>query len=167
MSNTKKRLLEYLCSKGISKSTFYKETGLCRGFLSDKKLAMIISGEDLIKIIAHYPDLNPLWLASGVGKMQQEQHTNLAHTLSQHLVGNHGINIHGSDASIKVFHGASENVSLESPYQLELKLQKLEMENHHLKSRVKKLNGRLERLLHVCIEGAKAALFCSSGVFLI
>jgi phage repressor protein C with HTH and peptisase S24 domain len=64
--STRERILQYLNSKGISKYSFYKETGISNGFL-DKTGAI---GSDKCEIIcSHYSDLNADWLITGEGSM--------------------------------------------------------------------------------------------------
>lgn len=62
----KKKIVEYLDFKGISKYKFYQETGIANGFL-DKEGA--IGSDKCEKICSHYQDLNIEWLINGVGSM--------------------------------------------------------------------------------------------------
>lgn len=65
-TNAAERILKYLEYKGISKTAFYRETGLSNGFLD--KSANIRS--DKIDIILNkYRDINLLWLITGEGEM--------------------------------------------------------------------------------------------------
>ncbi|MDD3078042.1 MAG: hypothetical protein PHH37_02915 [Paludibacter sp.] len=70
----RKRIIEYLRYKQISKYKFYKETGISNGFL-DKDGAI---GSDKCEIIcSQYTDLNPEWLFLGTGKMLKPSSTSL------------------------------------------------------------------------------------------
>lgn len=62
----RKRILQYLELKGISKYKFYQVTGLSNGFL-DKEGA--IGSDKCEKICYEYPDINPVWLFIGKGSM--------------------------------------------------------------------------------------------------
>jgi len=62
----KKRVIQYLDFKGVSKYRFYKETGLSNGML-DKNGAI---GSDKCEIIySQYPDINLVWFLTGYGEM--------------------------------------------------------------------------------------------------
>lgn len=65
----RKRILQYIYSKGISKYKFYKQTGLSNGFL-DKDGSM--NSDNCELIILRYTDINPEWLLIGVGPMLRE-----------------------------------------------------------------------------------------------
>lgn len=58
----KKNILQYLDLKGITKYKFYQETGITRGVL-DQNNGM--SEENTARIIAHFPEINPIWLLTG------------------------------------------------------------------------------------------------------
>jgi hypothetical protein len=63
---TTERILQYLDYKGINKRQFYLKTGLSNGFLDKVKDI----GSSKIEIIIYcYPDINPMWLLTGKGKM--------------------------------------------------------------------------------------------------
>ena len=68
----RKRILQYLELKGISKYKFYQVTGLSNGFL-DKEGA--IGSDKCEKICYEYPDINPVWLFIGKGSMLTEAST--------------------------------------------------------------------------------------------
>lgn len=62
----KEKIVEYLDSKGITKSDFYKKTGLSQGFLNSGRTI----GVDKAKIIiSNYPDLNLSWFVMDEGQM--------------------------------------------------------------------------------------------------
>ena len=69
LANTKYRILHYIDSKGISKSTFYEETGLKRGLLDKDKMDATVTDVFIAKILAKYKDLNSEWLLTGEGSM--------------------------------------------------------------------------------------------------
>jgi hypothetical protein len=62
----RKRILQYLEYRGISRYQFYKEIGVSNGFL-DKEGA--IGSDKCEKICYQYTDLDPLWLILERGKM--------------------------------------------------------------------------------------------------
>jgi len=64
--SAKANLLIYLNKNLISKSDFYKKTGLSNGFLDKNDN---ISSQNIEIIISNYPDLNVEWLLTGQGKM--------------------------------------------------------------------------------------------------
>ncbi len=63
-SPIKKRILEYLDYKGVSKYQFYKDSGITRGVL-DKSSG--ISEDNIAKFIAYVGDINLEWLMTGEG----------------------------------------------------------------------------------------------------
>lgn len=68
-ASTKQRILKYLDFKGISRSDFFEETSIKRGFLDTDKLNGSVSDIFIAKIIATYIDLNVTWLLTGKGEM--------------------------------------------------------------------------------------------------
>ena len=72
IATTKERILQFIEYKGISKQSFFKETGLKRGFLDADKLQTSIPDTFIETIIASYPEINPLWLILGEGPMLKE-----------------------------------------------------------------------------------------------
>lgn len=66
---TKKRILNYLSYKRLSKPDFYLDTGLKRGLLDSDKIEASVKDTDIAKILAVYPDINPEWLITGQGGM--------------------------------------------------------------------------------------------------
>lgn len=65
IATTKERILQYIDYKCISKQTFFKETGLKRGFLDADKLHTSIPDTFIATIIATYPEVNLEWLITG------------------------------------------------------------------------------------------------------
>lgn len=66
ISLIKKRILEYLDYKEVSKYKFYQDSGITRGVL-DKEGG--ISEDNIAKFIAYEPNINLEWLILGKGKM--------------------------------------------------------------------------------------------------
>ena len=65
----KERILQFIGYKNINIAKFLQETGIKRGFLDADKLNVSVSGENIAKIVAIYPELNVEWLLSGQGDM--------------------------------------------------------------------------------------------------
>ena len=61
IATTKERILQYIECKGISKQTFFKETGLKRGFLDADKLHTSIPDTFIATIISFHvtPSFSP------------------------------------------------------------------------------------------------------------
>lgn len=66
---TKHRILQFISSKKISKTTFLQETNIKRGFLDKDKLSGSVSDILLSKIIETYPEVSLEWLITGAGNM--------------------------------------------------------------------------------------------------
>lgn len=66
ISILKKRILQYLNYKGISKYEFYQKTSISNGVLSQTGG---ISEENILRFLSYYKDVNPIWLLSGDGEM--------------------------------------------------------------------------------------------------
>lgn len=62
----KKRILQYIDSKGLSKYEFYKKSGITRGIL-DQNTG--ISEDNIARFIAYDKKVNPEWLLIGEGPM--------------------------------------------------------------------------------------------------
>lgn len=60
------RILKILEAKGLSKSAFYRETGLSNGFLDKVKDIGVTKLESILNC---YPDIRMEWLVSGKGEM--------------------------------------------------------------------------------------------------
>lgn len=73
IATTKERILQYIDYKCISKQTFFKETGLKRGFLDADKLQTSIPDTFIATIIATYPEISLDWLITGNEPMLKEQ----------------------------------------------------------------------------------------------
>lgn len=70
MSLFKKRILKYIESEGITKSEFYRNTGITRSVL-DKESGL--SEDNVSKFFAFYKDVNMDWLILGRGEMKKNQ----------------------------------------------------------------------------------------------
>lgn len=69
LSPIKGRLLKYLETKGISRETFYRETGISASNFKGAGLRSELGGDKIAKILRLYPDLNSEWLLRGQGEM--------------------------------------------------------------------------------------------------
>lgn len=65
-SPIKRRILQYLEFKGISKYQFYKNTSISRGTLDNDSG---LTEENIAKFLAYYKDVNLYWLLRGEGEM--------------------------------------------------------------------------------------------------
>lgn len=82
----KDRVLEHIAVLGISKNKFYKLTGIPNGTL-DKNTG--VSEMFIEKYISIFPQVNPLWLLTGRGKMLQSGEIQTSHVTSsgeEHIV---------------------------------------------------------------------------------
>ncbi len=66
ISQVKKRILQIIDLKGISKSEFYRKTSITRGVLDHETG---LSEDNITKFIASYPDINIIWLLTGRGEI--------------------------------------------------------------------------------------------------
>lgn len=66
ISVLKKRISQYLDSKGITKKDFYKNTGISNGVLSQNNG---LSEENVMRLFSFYRDINPVWFLLGTGEM--------------------------------------------------------------------------------------------------
>ena len=66
---TKERLLEFLEEKGMTKTVFFRKSGIKRGFLDSDKLSQAVSDKQLAAILSVFPDINIDWLITGNGSM--------------------------------------------------------------------------------------------------
>ena len=71
MSELKKRMIEFLAHKGLSQLRFEKSVGLSRGFVNN--MGDAIRSSSLGKISKVYPELNIVWLQTGIGSMLNNQ----------------------------------------------------------------------------------------------
>ncbi len=91
-SKTKRRLLEYLESKGISKVEFMRETGIKRGFLDTDKLDSTVTDYYINLIIKVYNDLSLEWLITGKGEMIVNNNENFSNldvlAITKYIIAN-------------------------------------------------------------------------------
>lgn len=66
ISVLKKRILEFIESKNITKYDFYRKTGISNGVLSQKTG---LSEESIMKFLSYFNDVNIHWLFTGNGQM--------------------------------------------------------------------------------------------------
>lgn len=69
-TSIKKRILQYLTVKGITKYEFYKTTGITRGILDQDNG---ITESNILKFIYSYPEVSIVWLIVGLGVMLGEE----------------------------------------------------------------------------------------------
>lgn len=63
----KQRLIEYIKFKGISVREFCRTIGVSETYVSSMRTS--IQPDKLMSVAEHYPDLNSIWLMTGVGEM--------------------------------------------------------------------------------------------------
>lgn len=73
------RILKIIELKKISKSKFYKETGLSNGFLDKVK---DVGASKLEQILKTYPEIDEKWLLTGEGEMIKREKKNEAHPIT-------------------------------------------------------------------------------------
>jgi len=78
IATTKEKIIKYLDYKGVTITSFYKQTGIKRGFLDSDKLKSSVSDVFLTKIIETFPDLNIHWLIN-----QEEEMISPSYDLEQ------------------------------------------------------------------------------------
>ncbi len=70
LENIHERLREFVQYTGLSESAFCQKVGFSNGFLGKVYKNNISIGVDkLIKILSVFPELNPIWLLTGIGEM--------------------------------------------------------------------------------------------------
>lgn len=76
---TKKRILKFIESQGVTIPNFYKITGIKRGFLDSDKLHQAVSDKHFAMIIDAFPELSLDWLVSGEGEMLRHENEKELH----------------------------------------------------------------------------------------
>jgi hypothetical protein len=95
--NIKKRVLQYIEYKGVSRYKFYQETGFSNGFL-DKEGS--IGADKCEKISYQYPDMNIEWLITGRGNMLRDNKIGDNKNAPQNkAIGNQNIIVGGNNNS--------------------------------------------------------------------
>ncbi|MGR3790702.1 S24 family peptidase [Flavobacterium sp. TN-1] len=77
------RILQIIDYKGISKSKFYKDTGLSNGFLDKVKDIGVSKIEYILKA---YPEININWLLLGTGEMLVTKDENFTNKINDSLI---------------------------------------------------------------------------------
>lgn len=72
MSNIKGRVLRIAESKGINKTTFFKNLGLSYANFKGVQKTSSLSSDAIVTILSCYPDVNPAWLVTGKGDMYMD-----------------------------------------------------------------------------------------------
>lgn len=67
----KERLVEYVSSKGLSKSEFGRRIGVSSAFISSMRRSL--QPDKVESIALNFPDLNITWLLTGEGSMLNEE----------------------------------------------------------------------------------------------
>ena len=77
LAKTKKRILQYLEYKGITKREFCEATKISYPNLLGKSLESEFGGAQISEILSHFSEISPDWLILGVGSMLRtaEPHT--------------------------------------------------------------------------------------------
>lgn len=91
METAKDRLLTFIGHIGIGQARFEAMCGLSNGYVNN--LRRSITTEKLQKIIGAFPDLNPVWLATGEGEMLRSR-------ISQTPHGDYSPNVVGGNATV-------------------------------------------------------------------
>ena len=127
-SPIKKRILEVIDLKGITRYEFYKQSGIARGILDQNNG---ISEENIFKFLEYMPDINTHWLLTGQGNMEHGRSTNI--NGSKNIIQSGG-----TENSAQIIHGRKNTTSNKSTAETnELQTLKqqfafLEKENHLL-----------------------------------
>jgi hypothetical protein len=78
----KERLIQFIKYKGISKRAFCRSVGVSETYVSSMRSS--IQPDKLQSIIAHFPELNPLWLMAGEGSMLRDISNQLMPPIERH-----------------------------------------------------------------------------------
>lgn len=103
ISTIKRRILEFLDYKGITKYECYQKTGITNGVFSQSSG---ISEDNLLKFLSYYKEISTDWLFSGVGEMLVSASTptlrplekDTQDSIGQAIKSNHGIPLIPIDA---------------------------------------------------------------------
>lgn len=101
-SPIKKRVIEYVEYKGITKESFYNESGVSASNFKGKGAESELGGDKIAKILSLYDDLNAEWLLTGNGDMtkgfviqgnKNVTASNISGNIAGGSVGGHMVNI--------------------------------------------------------------------------
>lgn len=67
--NIKDRILYFAENKEVSKQEFFRKTGLKYSNFTGKSKESDLNSKSVAEILLIYPEINPLWLISGMGSM--------------------------------------------------------------------------------------------------
>ena len=73
--NVKERVLLIAERKGISKTEFFKDVGLSYANFKGDQKNTALSSDAMIAILTRHPDISPVWLLMGEGKMMRSAET--------------------------------------------------------------------------------------------
>lgn len=137
-SPIKKRILEVIELKDITKYEFYKKSGITRGILDQNNG---ISEENIAKLLAFIPDINADWLLTGKGSIFENS--------TMHVSGSKNIiQSGGSENSAQITEGKKNTVNKE---QMVNELQAMQQKNYFLEKE-KELLAKENELLKREIE---------------
>ncbi len=89
ISPIKRRIFHYVDFKGISKTSFFKLTGLNYGNFKGKSLKSDLTSGYIAEILSCYPDINAKWLLTGEGAMLKRD--DVRPVIASHVRGNETI----------------------------------------------------------------------------
>lgn len=82
----KRRILEYVEYKNITKEYFYKESGVTASNFKGKGIESELGGDKIAKILSLYDDLNAEWLLTGNGDMVKKSEPKVIEDLKDTVV---------------------------------------------------------------------------------
>lgn len=65
----KKRIIEFIESRGLTKSTLFSNMGISDSNFKGKNASSEAGGEMIVKVLTEFPEINPTWLLLGTGEM--------------------------------------------------------------------------------------------------
>lgn len=140
-SPIKKRILQVIDLKSITKYEFYKKSGITRGILDQNNG---ISEENIAKFLEYMPDISTHWLLTGQGSMEQSR--------QPHIQGSKNIIQSGTaENSAQIVDGRKNTTTNKSAETNELQILKqqftfLEKENSLLSKENELLKREIELL---------------------
>ena len=73
ISSIKERLLQYLNNQRITKVDFCNKTDISYSNLKGKSLGSEFGGEQIVKILTVFPNINPEWFLLGKGEILRKE----------------------------------------------------------------------------------------------